>query len=67
MAEADRLPGVTLNGGLGLESLSLSDLVSSGSKRFSFGPQMDLPLFNAGALEARSTQSQARHAQAVSD
>jgi multidrug efflux system outer membrane protein len=67
VAEANRLPSVTLNGTLGLESLSLSDLVNGGSKKFSFGPQLDLPIFNAGALKARSAQAKARHAQAIAD
>jgi NodT family efflux transporter outer membrane factor (OMF) lipoprotein len=66
-AEAERLPSITLNGSVGLESLSLSDLVSSGSKKFSFGPQIDMPIFNVGALKARSAQAGARHRQAVAE
>lgn len=68
VAEGSRLPSITLKGSLGLESLSLGDLLSSGgSGKFSFGPQIDLPLFNAGALKAKARQARARHAQAVAD
>lgn len=67
VAEAGRLPSITLKGSAGLESLSLGELVGTGSKKFSWGPQISLPIFNAGALKARSAQARARHAQAVAD
>lgn len=67
VAQANRLPSITLKGSAGLESLSLSDLVGTSSKKFSFGPQIDLPIFNAGALKAKSAQAKARHTQAVAD
>lgn len=66
-AEANRLPSLTLGGSAGLENFSLSDLLSSGSRKFSFGPQLDIPLFTGGARRSRADRARALHAQAIAD
>ena len=49
-AEADLYPSLRLSGSIGLEALSLGDLFSAGSRIWSIGPSISLPLFNAAAL-----------------
>ncbi len=49
-AEADLYPKLTLNGSIGLESLSLGDLFSSSARVWSFGPSISWPIFRAGAI-----------------
>jgi multidrug efflux system outer membrane protein len=67
VAIGERLPSVTLNGSLNLESLSLSDLLSSGSRAFSIGPEVSLPVFSGGANAARVEKAEARRAEALAD
>lgn len=64
VAMGERLPSIKLNANLSLESLTLSDLFSGGSRAFSFGPELDLPIFTGGANSARVKRAQAQHAQA---
>ena len=49
-AKADLAPHFSLFGSLGWESSSSGSLLSSGSKGFSIGPQISLPIFHAGAI-----------------
>lgn len=49
-AKADMKPRISLFGSIGLESASTGNLFSGGSKGFSFGPSIHLPIFHAGAI-----------------
>jgi len=50
MATADLYPRFTLNGSIGLETLSLSNVPSSGIWTLSGGPRITWAIFNAGAI-----------------
>ncbi|MBL8841913.1 MAG: efflux transporter outer membrane subunit [Planctomycetes bacterium] len=72
IATADLYPRLTLNGGLGLESLRIGTLGETGSSTWSVGPALDWPLFQNGRLrqaiaaaDARVEQAAARFEQAV--
>ena len=62
VAVASFYPTVQLNGVVGLDSLSLSNLWKGSSLQYTFGPSISLPLFNAGRLqnmvELREAQQQ---------
>jgi multidrug efflux system outer membrane protein len=51
-ARAAFFPRITLTGGGGFMSSDLSDLFTGGAKTWNFAPQIVMPIFNAGALEA---------------
>jgi multidrug efflux system outer membrane protein len=53
------LPTLTLNGVLGLESLTLRKLVEAGSSIPQLGAQLQLPLFDSNTLHANYARSQA--------
>ena len=59
-AIADRYPKITLGGSYGLEAASLSDLLESASRTWSFGPSLDLPIFQGGRLEAQVEVARSR-------
>lgn len=67
VAMGERLPSIKLNANLSLESLTLSDLFSSSSRAFSFGPELSLPIFTGGANSARVKRAEAQHAQAAAE
>src|SRR3989441_980725 len=48
VAKAEYFPKITLTGVLGVESVSLSDLFTGGSRFWAVGPAMTVPLFTAG-------------------
>jgi len=52
VATADLYPKFTLNGSIGIEALSLSNLISAGSRTFSIGPRITWPIFDAGSIRA---------------
>lgn len=52
-AQAAFYPSINLTAVFGLDSLSLGDLVSAGSRTFFVGPALSLPLFDSGRLQAR--------------
>ncbi|MBU0966686.1 MAG: AdeC/AdeK/OprM family multidrug efflux complex outer membrane factor [Proteobacteria bacterium] len=52
-ARAAFFPRITLTGSVGLASDQLSGLFNSGSKTWSFAPQIVLPIFDAGSNRAR--------------
>lgn len=60
VATADLFPRFSLSGLVGLQSSSLSDLVSSGSRFWSYGPSFNLPLFNRQKLKAAVTITEAQ-------
>jgi NodT family efflux transporter outer membrane factor (OMF) lipoprotein len=52
VATADLFPKFSLAGLLGLQSKSLTDLISSGSRYWSIGPTVSLSLFDRGKVRA---------------
>jgi multidrug efflux system outer membrane protein len=71
-AKAAFFPQVTLTGFAGFQSVALSDLFTSASKTWQFGPTVTLPLFTGGRLrgdlklaKARFEESLASYQQAV--
>ncbi len=72
VAKAEYFPKITLTGMLGVESVSLSDLFAGGSRFWSIGPTMTVPLFTAGrtsntvkGFEARQQQAATQYAQTI--
>lgn len=59
VARTAYLPTLTLNGVLGLESLTLRKLVEAGSGIPQLGAQLQLPLFDSNTLHANYARSQA--------
>jgi multidrug efflux system outer membrane protein len=65
VAKAAMYPTISLTGGLGAESRQLSDLFSGGARTWNLGLGLLLPIFDAGANEARVDQATARQKQAL--
>lgn len=63
-AQADFYPRVSLTGGFGFQAFDFSDLGSWGSRRFSVGPTLYLPIFQGGRLKSNLALSESRHRQA---
>ena len=59
-AEADFYPRVSLTGNIGLTGSSLSDLGNWGSRLFSVGPSLYLPIFQGGRLKSNLALTEAR-------
>jgi multidrug efflux system outer membrane protein len=64
-AKAAFFPKVTLTGFYGFQSVALSDLFTSGSQTWQFGPAVSLPLFTGGALRGNLKLAQARFEESV--
>src|SRR5207344_2998704 len=64
-AKAAFYPKVTLTGFYGFQSIALSDLFTSGSRAWQFGPAVSLPLFTGGFLRGNLKLAQARFEEAV--
>jgi multidrug efflux system outer membrane protein len=64
-AKAAFFPRVTLTGFYGFQSVALSDLFTSGSRTWQFGPAVSMPLFTGGALRGNLKLAQARFDEAV--
>jgi multidrug efflux system outer membrane protein len=52
VATSDLYPKFTLSGSIGIEALSLDNIISAGSRTFSIGPRITWPIFNAGSIRA---------------
>ncbi len=65
VAKAALYPAVSLTGALGAESRQLVDLFAPGARTWSAGVGLFLPVFDAGAGEARVDQATARQRQAL--
>lgn len=65
MAKAALYPSITLTGAFGGESLELNDLLKSAARVWSLGIGLDLPIFNAGKLDAKVDQATAKQKQAL--
>jgi len=66
-ARAAFLPSITLTGSYGYASSELEDLVGSDGLTWSFGPSINLPLFDFGRRRGNLTVAQARENIAVAD
>ena len=64
-AFSDLYPKFTLNGAIGYGALSASDLITAGSRTWSYGPKITLPIFNAGSIRANIEVASARQEQAL--
>ncbi|MDK9705775.1 MAG: efflux transporter outer membrane subunit [Desulforhopalus sp.] len=67
VATAELFPKFSLSGLLGLQSRNLSDLISSGSRYWSIGPTLSLPLFDQGRIRAGIEIGKARRDQALAE
>ncbi len=65
VSTAELFPKFSLAGLLGLQSNSLSDLVTSGSRYWSFGPVLNLMLFDQGKVRAGIEISEAHRDSAL--
>lgn len=64
-AKADFLPNVNLSAAASYLSLGLDKLIRSSSENTSAGPVISLPIFNAGALNARLAGQRAARDEAI--
>ena len=64
-AKAAFFPRISLTGMFGVESVSLSDLLTGGSKIWRAGPTMTVPIFTAGRISNTVRANEARQQQAV--
>jgi len=65
VATAELYPKLTLMGSLGTMALSSGDLFTAGSRFFSYGPTLSLPLFKGGSLRAAVEVQSALQEQAL--
>ena len=65
VATADLYPKFRLSGTLGLEALSVGDLLQSSSKTWGIGPQVGWNLFDAGTIRQNIQVQNARQEQAL--
>jgi multidrug efflux system outer membrane protein len=65
VATADLYPKFTLKGSIGLEALSLGNLISAGSRTYSIGPRITWPIFDAGAIRKNIEVQSALQEQAL--
>lgn len=63
-AEAARYPRITLSGSIGVQSLLVGGAKTEGQV-WSFGPALDLPIFDAGRRAANADAARARYDEAV--
>jgi outer membrane protein, multidrug efflux system len=64
-AKAAFYPQLTLTGFYGYQSVALSDLFTSASRAWQFGPAVTLPLFTGGRLRANLKVTQAQYEEAL--
>ncbi len=64
-ARAAFFPSITLTGNLGFASSELSELVSSDSLEWGFGPSLNLPIFNRARLSGNLEVARARRRIAI--
>jgi multidrug efflux system outer membrane protein len=65
VATADLYPKLTLSGTIGLEALSLDNLLQTSSRTWGFGPAVSWTIFDAGAIRANIQVQSERQAQAL--
>ena len=64
-AKAAFYPQLTLTGFYGFQSVAMSDLFTSGSRTWQFGPAITMPLFTGGRLRANLKVTQAQYEEAL--
>ncbi len=64
-AKAAFFPQIMLTGAFGFESVALSDLFTGPARIWQVGPQVTLPIFNAGRNQARLAAAEARRDEAL--
>ena len=65
VARAAYFPQISLTGSFGSASAELDGLFKSGSRAWSYGPSISLPLFDAGRRRALQTLAEARRDEAL--
>lgn len=65
VAKAAMLPSISLTGGLGGQSQTLASLFDASNRIWNIGFGLGLPIFNGGALAARTEQAEARKRQLI--
>lgn len=60
IAKANFYPSITLSGNVGFQANQLSDLGSWGSRQFSIGPAVSIPIFEGGRLKATLQLNEAK-------
>ncbi len=65
VAVADFYPRVTLNGNVALNSLTLSNLWKGSSLQYTFGPSVQLPIFDGGRLKGTLQLNEAQQQEAA--
>ncbi|EUJ09641.1 efflux transporter, outer membrane factor lipoprotein, NodT family [Methylophilaceae bacterium 11] len=65
IAKAALYPSISLTGAYGGESVELGDLLKSAARVWSLGVSLNLPIFNAGRLDAKVDQATAKQKQAL--
>ncbi len=65
VAQANRLPTVSLTGTLGQQSSELESLLNAPARLWSLGIGLTAPIFDGGRLAARAEQAQARQQEAL--
>lgn len=66
-ARAAFFPSITLTGNYGYSSTELDDLVGESRRTWSYGPSINLPMFDFGARRGNLTVAEARENIAVAD
>lgn len=64
---ASYLPRINLGAGGGVNSLNSSELFDSGSLLWSLGPELQLPVFQGGALGANKRKAEAAYREALAN
>jgi len=66
VAEAKRYPSISLSGSVGLSAVSFGGMSTKGNT-WSFGPTLNLPLFDGGKSRANVADAQARYDEALAN
>jgi NodT family efflux transporter outer membrane factor (OMF) lipoprotein len=67
VARAAYFPQFTIDGSLGLNSTHASNWISAPSRFWSIGPQLTVPLFEAGRLAGQTARAKAQYQEQVAD
>ncbi|MDR6712710.1 NodT family efflux transporter outer membrane factor (OMF) lipoprotein [Pseudomonas hunanensis] len=65
VAKADFYPSIRLSGSVGFQAMQLSDFGAWDSRRFAFGPQLSLPIFEGGRLKGTLQLREAQQQEAA--
>lgn len=65
MAKADFFPSFSLSGSAGFQSSNINNLLDWEKRVWSFGPSINLPIFQGGRLKAAFAQAKARYEELV--